>query len=196
VNDLREKIAQRIEDRFYMFCKDKTIARHAACDVLDLPELKSIIEGKEKWDKYKDMSCSLLMQEEKEKALKYDEIKKHWQKEEIEIAKKKAEIESLILGWGQESLESLHKKALKYDKLFEGLQVVEECKGCERGWIASMICENCNGAGEITRDLTDEEKEEIGEWMLYAVEQHHKGLITHSFKSPILKAGIKVGVKK
>lgn len=52
--DLREKIAQRIEKRFYMFCKDKTIARHAACDVLDLPELKSTIEkaeGVEKLEK-------------------------------------------------------------------------------------------------------------------------------------------------
>ena len=51
MSNLREKIVQRIEDRFYMFCKDKTIARHAACDVLDLPELKSIIEKAEKYDK-------------------------------------------------------------------------------------------------------------------------------------------------
>jgi len=50
MNDLREKIAQRIEDRFYMFCKDKTIARHAACDILDL-DLQSTIEKAEKYDK-------------------------------------------------------------------------------------------------------------------------------------------------
>jgi len=50
MNDLREKIAQRIEDRFYMFCKDKTIARHAACDILDL-ELQSTIEKAEKYNK-------------------------------------------------------------------------------------------------------------------------------------------------
>ena len=49
--DLREKIAQRIERRFYMFCKDKTIARHASCDVLAISELQSIIEKAEKYDK-------------------------------------------------------------------------------------------------------------------------------------------------
>ena len=51
MRDLREEIAQRIERRFYMFCKDKTIARHASCDVLAISELQSIIEKAEKYDK-------------------------------------------------------------------------------------------------------------------------------------------------
>lgn len=64
-------------------------------------------------------------------------------------------------------------KAEKYDKLFENLIVVEDCKnkGCDGGilWqqlrpnggMVKTVCFVCNGTGKISRPLTEEEKEEF-----------------------------------
>ena len=93
------------------------------------------------------------------------------------------------------SLQLIIEKAEKWDKLFKGLHVVKKCwnRTCEEDGIWED-CPNCNGTGKIYMPLTEEEKKEIGEWMLYAIEQHHKGLITHPFKNTILKSGVRVEV--
>ena len=155
-----EKYKEHDSHKAYIYDE---ITKQIGC-IFSPREIKEWKEGKEKWDKYKDMSCSLLMQEEK-------------------------------------------KKALKYDKLFLELQVVEECERCEGiGYISynpylnpnmfpfsstTKKCQYCN-SGKIYRELTDEEKEEIFE---YIVERERRIMVGSYLDSSDFKLQI-VEVKK
>lgn len=91
-------------------------------------------------------------------------------------------------------------KAEKYDKLFENLIVVEDCKnkGCDGGilWqqlrpnggMVKTVCFVCNGTGKISRQLTEEEKEEVAE--------HATNIYFGGWDYLILKSGARVEVKK
>ena len=127
-----EKYKEHDSHKAYIYDE---IVKQIGC-IFNPIEIKEWKEGKEKWDKYKDMSCSLLMQEEK-------------------------------------------KKALKYDKFFRGLMVVEECPSIKwHGRTAHFSdCPYCNGTGKIYRELTEAEKEEIFEYIV----ERERGIIIGSY---------------
>lgn len=52
------------------------------------------------------------------------------------------------------------EKAEKFDKLFEGLRVEKECPN-KYTPIPTPICPICKGTGKTSRELTEEEKEEV-----------------------------------
>jgi hypothetical protein len=97
-------------------------------------------------------------------------------------------------------LQEAIKGKAKYDKLFEKLLVVEECKHkvavIDNKALRSednrfLDCISCNGTGKISRPLTGEEKEELFEHAATFIMKMAKCL-----DAVYLKSGMRVEVEK